>query len=392
MLIRIFTIMLALVGVAIAQTPVPPTFFGMHTTALNVWPEDVGALGKGTLVSWEYSEPARGVYNWSTLDNWVNMARAYGVPLVYSNDGIPAWAVDPNATSQCLPTPRPGILNCLAMVENIADWDHFVTALATRYKGKLIYELWNEPSDHPYLTVNDMVTLITHELNIIRSIDPNATILCCGFTPYKDYIFMDKFYAAGGPRNADGIGFHGQFKDSTLPPEWIASEVDIVRSVLAKYGISDKPLYDTEGGWYVKSPPADSAKPPFLAKWYMLQWSKGVSSAYWFAWNTWRPLWDPTTGINKTGVAYEQVYKWMVGAEMSRTCGLRADGTTWTCGFARAGGYVGKVIWNTAGSKAYKPGSQYTQYRTLSGKTVAIIPGRSVTIGLSPIMLENFTP
>ena len=266
-----------------------------------------------------------------------------------------------------------------------------MTAVATRYKGRLNYELWNEPSASPSLTVADLVTLTTHEYNIIRSIDPQAIIACCGFVHGGNFQFMDQFFAAGGPTGADVFSFHGIFSPPAQPPEWIVTETNMAKQILAKYGLSNKPVWDTEGGWAVLSPPADSDRPAFVAKWFLLQWSLGVSRAYWYSWSAWRPLWDPATGINPTGVAYEQVYNWMVGASMS-PCALGTDGTTWSCSLTRPNGYQAQIIWNSSTTKSYTPDSQYTQYRDLSGKTTAIPAGNPVTIGTTPIILETFSP
>src|SRR5713226_2743953 len=178
--VRILAVLLMLGGFAFGQTTVPTTFLGMTTTNQNDWPLTLGALGKGSAVSWEYVEPARGVYDWSRLDDWVQTAETHGVSIIYSNDGIPAWAVERTAISQCLPVMSgSSLLNCRARVANIQDWDNFVTALTTRYKSKLIYELWNEPSANgTYFTVDDMITLTNHEYNIIRGNAPGAKILC----------------------------------------------------------------------------------------------------------------------------------------------------------------------------------------------------------------------
>ncbi len=366
--VRILAVLLMLGGFAFGQTTVPTTFLGMTTTS---------------------------VYDWSRLDDWVQTAETHGVSIIYSNDGIPAWAVERTAISQCLPVMSgSSLLNCRARVANIQDWDNFVTALTTRYKSKLIYELWNEPSANgTYFTVDDMITLTNHEYNIIRGNAPGAKILCCGFAAYNSYVFMSKFFAAGGgPRGVDGIGFHGIFGIPVKPPESIVSQVDAVRQILGKYGLSGMPLWDTEGGWSIKSPPPTTEQPAFIAKWYLLQWFKGVSHSYWMAWSSWRPLWNPTTGINAAGIAYQQVYDWMVGATMSSPCALAKNGTTWTCGFTRSGSYQGLVIWNTSGGISYMPATQYKQYRTLSGRTVQITAGHSITIGQRPKLLENFTP
>jgi hypothetical protein len=286
---------LLLMGVAFSQTPtqaVPKTYFGMHTNTYNDWPQYVGSLGKGTLVNWQYTEPQRGVFDWSRLDAWVAAAQAHGVSLTYANGGIPKWAVKSTETSQCSAgSAGSTIQNCRAMVANLADWDNFVTKLATRYK--------------------------------------------------------------------------------------------------AKYGLSGKPLWDTEGGWAVEDPPPDSEKPGWLAKWYLLQWNQGVQRSYWYGWNNWRPLWSRSNGINSSGTAYLQVSKWMAGATM-KPCTILADASTWTCALTRPNGYVGQVVWNAIGSKSYTPSTIYHQYRTLAGKTIQVTAGHAITITRSPIVLETF--
>src|SRR5438105_1365640 len=390
---RILAVLLVLGSFAVGHAQVVPTFFGIHTSNPAHWPATIGALGKASGVNWVYSEPSRGVFNWSNLDFWVNAAQNRGVSFIFSNDSIPAWAV--SDLTPCVPvTTNSTVLSCREMVTNIQDWDDFVTALAKRYQGKLIYELWNEPSiNGTYLTVQDMITLTNHEYSIIRAIAPSARILCCGFAAFNNYSYMSKFFAAGGgPRGVNAISFHGNFRPPAPPPEWTSTMVDNVRAILAQYGFSSsKPIWDTEGGWAILDPPPASAQPAFIAKWYLLQLSKGVSRSYWYGWDLWRPLWTATQNINAAGVAYQQVFNWTVGASMS-PCRAASDGTTWTCALTRTGGYQGLIIWNSAGQKSYTPASQYTRYRNLAGSTVTFTPGQAITIGLNPRVLETFTP
>ena len=112
------------------------------------WPTvPVGALGKGTGVTWIYIETSRGNYDWHNLDRWVELAeRAVESRCSGVTAGVPPWAVADRST--CGPSyPGSRVQKCTSMITDIRDWDEFITALATRYKGKLIYELWNEPDD-----------------------------------------------------------------------------------------------------------------------------------------------------------------------------------------------------------------------------------------------------
>ena len=114
------------------------------------------------------------------------------------------------------------------------------------------------------------------------------------------------------------------------------------------------------------------------------------------AWFTWG---DPATfhwgtietdaGVpTQAGIAFNQVYAWLVGAAMSQPCSSASDGT-WTCSLTRPGGYSALAIWNTQGSKSYTPSATYADFRDLAGNTVKITKGEPITIGAKPILLET---
>jgi hypothetical protein len=118
----------------------------------------------------------------------------------------------------------------------------------------------------------------------------------------------------------------------------------------------------------VAAPPRTQDRVGFVPKWFLLQASKGVTRAYWYNWASYRPLWSRQGGLNTAGISYVQVYRWLVGAEISSPCSQDLT-STWTCGLVRPGGYEGQVVWNTFGTTAYVPPSQYTRYRDLAGNS-----------------------
>jgi len=363
---------------------IPATLFGMHIGAMSsVWPTaSIGALGKGPESLWPYVERTKGVFNWSTLDAWVKEAQSHGVSYFFSPETVPLWAAaDP---SSCAPNyPGSSVIKCSSMVTNIQDWDDYVTALVTRYKGRIqIYELWNEPDCDFTGTMADLVTLTTHMYNIIRSIDPHAFILSP--SPGNPNSYMDSYFAAGGPAGVDGISFHTY----TTTPEKVIGYVNNIKQIAAKYGLASKPLWNTEGSWGTASLTSD-AQVAAVARFYLLQWSNGVSRFYWYAWDggTWGALWDPTNGPHPAALAYQQVYHWLVGATMTTPCSVDAR-STWSCGLSRPGGYQAQAIWNATSTLSYTAPSKFTRYADLAGHTFRIT-GRSVTIGPKPILLET---
>jgi hypothetical protein len=376
---------------------IPPSFFGMTLINNARWPTvPVGALGKGTLVGWNYIESARGKYDWRNLDRWVELAQRHGITLFWSNSGVPPWAVADHRT--CVPSyPGSPFQKCTSMVSDIRDWDAFITALATRYKGKLIYELWNEP-ENKYWTGNvaDMIRLTSHMLTIVRSIDPKAIII----SPSGNAPYMDKFYAAGGTRNVDVISLHGYPDPKNNLPEAIGGFLSVpMKAVMAKYGLSHKPLWDTEGSWGDTNSGAitdPDRRAAFVARAYLLHWSNGITRFYWYAWDgeTWGALWHPVNGTRAAAIAYQQVYSWMVGARMVGPCSMNGGtiySATYTCDLVRDRGYRARAVWNTDGDKTFVVPSTYTQYRDLGGHVFAVPTDRSITIGENPILLERPT-
>ena len=89
-----------------------------------------------------------------------------------------------------------------------------------------------------------MVLLTSHMFKIIRSIDPEAVII----SPSGEAPYMDKFYAAGS-KNGD-VSLHGYPDPKNAVPETIGGFLSVpMKAVMAKYGLSQKPLWDTEGSW-----------------------------------------------------------------------------------------------------------------------------------------------
>ena len=388
--------------------PVPKDFFGMHLITKENWPTvPIGALGAGTLVRWIYIERSKGVYDWSLLDAWVMTAQQHGVSFHYTNDGVPAWAVADRST--CAPSSIDSVLDCNAPPMNIQDWDDFVTALVTRYKGKITYyELWNEPDNQYWLAgakshtkpgamkTSDMVMLTKHAHDIIRRIDPNAKIISPSFHGSGEW-FMDQYYAAGGVTDVDIVSIHGYPESGKITPEGsISNHVNRLLPIISKYGLQNKPLWDTEIAWSDQSnnaitdPDEQSA---FVARSLLLHWSRGLTRIYWYAWDHGAnigTLWDPKNGAHKAANAYNQVQMWMIGATMSAPCAVGIDQTTWSCGLTRPG-YKAIVVWNTRGDTFYTPPSEFKQYRILDGGA-ALPVTRAIKIGEKPLIVETSNP
>jgi hypothetical protein len=407
---------------------VRPHLFSMSmnsaVTYEQPWPADsfnsLRLLVPGTM--WGYMNPANGKYDFTVLDDLLALAQAHKTTVLLVFIQVPQWASSkPNdmscAYSQGTCDP-PNDLNADGSGTN-QHWKDFVTALVTHsvnsQSGHInYYELWNEPMD-PWQwngTNAQLVRMAADAYSIIKSIDPSALLSTPSFAWETQYCltWMGAYLAAGGGQYADRIDVHGYVDNrggQTGWPENMAAFAPAFFEVLRQQGQSGKPVWNTEANWgsynsvrHLTDPDLQAA---WLARMYLLSASYRIARLYWFSWNDtdlgtlWTP--DPNNPrargtLLKPGVAYQQLYNWMVGATLDQPCSQ--SGTIWTCGFTRTNGYVSQAVWDTSESCAngvctthpYTVDSQYIKYLTLSGAAFQITGG-TVPIGTQPILLEN---
>lgn len=280
------------------------------------------------------------------------------------------------------------------------DWDTFVRAIAIHAGGRIKYwEMWNEANQHGYWSggIPALVTMTQHASAIIKSIAPNAMI----FTPsavggsVDTSTFLDKFLAAGGGALVDGVAFHGYVNSIPAIPEDVNRIVDAEQRIMAERGQSGKPLWDTEGSWGPSDHlTGDDARMAFVARHYILQWSKGVERFYWYAWNdkSYGTLFKSSTGtLERAGMAYAQVESWLVGATLTAPCSASLD-SIWTCNLTLAGGASGQIVWSAAVNipmtVPFSPSSNFTQCTNLDG-SITQLSGGPIQIGGKPVLLTT---
>jgi PKD repeat protein len=386
--ILLFVLILSSMGLA---GTLPATFFGMHINHSNTpWP----SVGFGSFrvwdagASWTTINTSNGVYNWAPLDAWVAKAQANGVEVTYTFGRTPAWASSNPSNTSCGYGPG----ECEPPSNN-AYFSEFVTALVTRYKGKIkYYEMWNEPNYSAMWqgTTAQLVTLTSIAANIIHSIDPNAKVVSPGsaWVTTTTWEFLDTYLSAGAGPYLDDIALHIYTNNNNA--ESALSIIDNNQSTENSHGLS-LPLIITEGGWgYNTAIPDSDAQAAFLVQRYLLITSRPeVESFFWYQWDnpTWGTLWDSTNGIHKAGVAYGQLTSWLIGSS-AEGCSKNAS-STWTCSYILANGNAALAVWNATASVSYTPGSQYTQVRAIDGSSASINGDNPYTIGSKPVLFTS---
>lgn len=397
---KTFLVIVLLSAIGMAQA-IPATNFGMHDNHAAAGGSPYPTVSFGSFRIWDMQgaewasvEISRGTYNWTTLDNWINTLNSKGITdIIYTFGYTPAWA----ASAQTLPP------------TNHQDYIDFVTALATRYKGKIThYETWNEPTSTVFWTgtMPQLVQLQNDLYTTVKGIDPTATVHTpvigasattgdCSNSNAGPY-GTGAFFTANGTSNFDVVDIHFYPYPAGAAPEAIGVQITNVKCSMAANGISSKPLWNTEFGWGQNSDlPTLTNQVAWLGRAYLYLWSQGVVRSYWYSYDNgaWGTLWSNTGGAGTlaTGVAYQQMYNWIVGATMTRNCAV--VNSVWTCGLTLANGHLALAVWmdvwKSTATQSYTPATQYNKYHDLAGNTTTINSGQSVTIGETPILFES---
>jgi len=408
---------------------IPATFFAVNDTNPNDPPRlNYGTLGHAKL-AWTAIEPSKGTFDFSFFDAYANIAPKDpdGTANVVLTLGMtPPWATADQ--SKCK-TFGNGMVGCTVPPDHTQDWVNFITALINHYNGTnaphiKYYELWNEASTSIYWTgtpaqlaalaaaAYPIIKQDSHSLVISPSIVGDARSLTT-----DALTFLATYLQAGGAENSDLAAYHGYVAKKDVVPYplptaectladctgSIITQVSNYRQLLDQNGMQGKPLASTEGSFRDVITDLDTAA-AWVAQYYVLQASVfqtlNVQFVSWYSWAT--PgivsLQAPGHTPNQAGVAYNQVYDWLVGAAFTAPCSNA--GNIWTCNITRSSGYQAQIIWDssqTCNSGICTTSDQateglYTQYRDLAGDPATAIVGNAVAVGLKPIILENQNP
>ncbi|CAN5623936.1 hypothetical protein BH23GEM9_BH23GEM9_27050 [soil metagenome] len=381
------------------REPVPAQLFGMHL--IKVWLPGVDwpatPVGLYRLVDatprWHHLSPAPGRW-YDDTQQGAGMSRIHaallfrdrhgaGTPAMFTlggggddrrngqwGGGFPAWFT--------------------ARTDTLAEWRRYVREVGTRFRGRVqLWEVWNEPDCVCFYTgdVRLLVQLTRVAAEELRRIDPANRIVAPAFTD-EGLAMMDAFHAAGGGRYVDIVAWH---QTNHFPPERDTVRIRAARAIMVKHGIGDKPLWTTEGHAIAHASTSDAA---ILARTYLTLWLYGVSSFSWYAWDIaeyatvpghertqWVTLTDASYRVTSAGVAYRELYRWLVG---SRVTSFRIEGDAWIVGTDR-----GWIVW-AAGPRVTPwtvPGGM-TRVRRLDGSS-ATAPQPTFVPAAEPVFFHQ---
>jgi hypothetical protein len=176
----------------------------------------------------------KGEFEWNEPDRIVDAIGQSGLRIIARVDNQPQWA------SSSIPWPGSG------PPDKPSDWTDYLTALATRYKGRIqAYEVWNEPNlDREWGNRPPdpaaYTTMLKASYAAIKAADPQALVVSAGMSPtttndqhaVPDLQFIQQMYALGARDNFDVLGVHAAgFKaEPCLDPAAVAASPELTNN------------------------------------------------------------------------------------------------------------------------------------------------------------------
>ncbi|MFC5744540.1 BTAD domain-containing putative transcriptional regulator [Actinomadura rugatobispora] len=378
--------------------PVPATFFGtsvgtnsgampgFRTGAVRFW---------DSRTRWANVEPRPGAFDWANLDRMVDGAEGARLPMLYTMGITPSWAAPDGPRSAYDDDSR------TAPPRDLAHWDRYVRAVASRYKGRIgAYELWDY-ANTPHHYTGDLPTLaeMTRRASaIIRREDPRATVVCPSIGELweaEGLRYIARFASLKGYRHCDAVAVKLHPRDPGGRPEEMTEQATLVYNALHDEGVH-LPMWVTGPG---HSGPTDASLGEedannFAVRFYLAGLYARYARMYFYSWGVRNlPLVLQVEGSPPTRAALfvEQLQEWLDGARI-RSCGQgRVDGLpegVRQCRFRLAGGEEGAVRWAIKGGAEMR--LEHGAYRAdhLDGRVAAVHGGVKLPLTERPVLVR----
>jgi len=318
--------------------------------------------------------------------------------------GTPKWA-NPAGPAGPYPdgTPAPPV--------DLADWDTYVRAVVERYRGGIeAYELWVLANDRRFYagSVETLVDMTRRASGIVRSVDPDATVVCPGMGQLwnaEGVEFLRRFAELGGYDHCDVAGVKLFQRKASDPPETMLNLTDVIDRVMHETGVH-RTLWSTGTTYSIPlEQPLDErdalnhAVRFFLVGIYARK--VNLERMYFYNWGgTKIPIvLQPVGGVPTTAaLAVEQLQRWLHNAR-STACGhgteMSLPDNVWQCQFITTENgrtYDAVIRWTDEGTATTSAGAAAQQVRHLNGHVQEIGPRDDVTITKEPLLIVSSAP
>lgn len=365
---------------------IPATVTGLHVAGVQdgAWPDanvPFGALrlwDNGT--AWSQIETTKGQYNWALLDRSVANAEQQGVKQILMVLGsTPTW----NAR-RIVPGDYP-VPGAASAPKSLAAWDDFVTAVATRYQGRITgYQIWNEASLAMFWdgTPELMAELTKRAYDIIKDIDPKATVVAASTTVRLDGAF-DRFF----PRYLEALAeldwpidvfaahlYPASRGTTDERAAFISQVVDALEAAKAP----DLPVWDTELNYGLAGPgpknPRQTIEGAKARDWVVQttfdSLAMGITRTYWYIWTPepYELLGMQLTDDSGAVKGLRVVDQWIVGG---RTTGCTDAAGATSCRVVK-NGVPSVIAWADDTSATFEAPDGFSQVCTTANRCTDI--------------------
>lgn len=362
---------------------------------------------------WSQLNPTKGVYNFKLFDSILTRYKREGMEdVIYTIVRTPLWATA-NRVGGSVST---GGNSANLAPDSMVYLKRFLDTLlreATKLNFPIKFvECWNEPEAGSYYWQEPddttgwgrLVDIAQTIYTTAKAYDPSITVLSPAAQGSGADYWLSKFLScrpAQAKNTFDVMAYHGYinfYNGGTQ--EKVERLIDKLITLKSTYGISNKPLWDTEGfdafsaGVQVASPytlAKGDTQSAYLAQRYLISAAKGVKRVYWYdvianngkMVNGSSITHNSGTFVpNEIMVADAVVQSWLTGATVSN---FVISGSVYSVDITKSG-TTNRAVWVNSGLVSYA--TTYSSYETVYG-TTGTVSGGVVTVGRKPILLKS---
>lgn len=198
-----------------------------------------------------------------------------------------------------------------------AEWRRYVEGVVNEVKDDFdAYEIYNEYNGDMFNltggTPKDYVRLCKESYQIIKKLDPTATVYVMGVAPVHEpneaQKWMREVFENGITEWMDGISIHTYVHDSAAPEMAMADRATTKREklltdtieMMKEFGCEDKPLISTEVGWSVSND-AEERQGQYMVRYAVAQFDR-LDEIYYY---TDQKIYTSSSGENAFGILRE---------------------------------------------------------------------------------------
>jgi hypothetical protein len=216
-----------------------------YGTCAHVARDEFGVRGQ------EYALMQKAGIGWARTDfDWANVQKEKNGPFDFSKfDSV----VDDAAKAGVQILPILGYSTHFAnpAQEHLDEFAAYIHAVISHFGKRLpVVELWNEENISGFWkdpSAKAYAPLLKRTYETVKAADPSVKLAVGGFAGVP-FDYITNLYECGAAKYFDIMNIH-PYSHPEIPERDLERRIGMLRSLMAKYGDADKPMWITEIGW-----------------------------------------------------------------------------------------------------------------------------------------------